>query len=420
MKQSNTVTESDSIFRKVQWSHWFVITAVATVVTGRWLWATPHGFPVSHPRTLANLVFPFLAFMGFLSASIACGKRKPIAVALTAALPAIGLGLALGCLVLYPRSMMTLKIAILATGLAYLQVSYSVFWWTVGKGIAAQSSLALFTAFMTVGICWAATQRAALPSTVPLNVPLPSVPAIAHHCQPSSSHFRNGSSQLYVQPFLEFHSLSPDRFWTLFAPKRSDAWVPETTYSELQRDENNTLTTWCQLEADNYSHLNSFTQLEFSTTGKLSVSFSPCPDERITIHASDYPYGNPARFAYLGADSMFHIVEASSGEKGPFTELASAPCDRNHALEVTLYSNQQPVFVIRFDDFLTQCSLDLSPTAGWGVPQNSIQFSLADDDPETAYLFFSLASTSVGMGFDSVGHQRDTYRNRMTVNIKAP
>ena len=69
-------------------------------------WIVPHGFPISHPRTLANGLLPSFAFAGCLWASIACGRRRPIAVPFTAALPGLGVGLALGCLALYPYSML--------------------------------------------------------------------------------------------------------------------------------------------------------------------------------------------------------------------------------------------------------------------------------------------------------------------------
>ncbi|MDA0811257.1 MAG: hypothetical protein O3C21_02535 [Verrucomicrobia bacterium] len=416
MIQQTATAQRFSTLRKLQWSHWFVITAVATVIFGRWLWIMPHGFPIMHPRTLANGPLPALAFAGCLCASIACGRRRPIAVPFTATLPGLGVGLALGCLALYPNSMLTLKVAALSVGLGYLVLAYVAFWWTMGEAIGRGKCISVFCGFLIVGICWAVTQRAALPSTLPLNISPPDDPGITRDAQPEPIVFRNSPSTLYVYPFLEFRSLSPDRFWTLFAPKLSDSWVPATTYWVDRRVEN-AVTTWCQLESDNYSHLNTFTELEFVTHGAISVSFSPCPDQRIAVRRSDYPYGEPARFAYLGADDISRIAEAASGEKGPFTELASAQCSPNHLLEVTLYSDDKPAFVLRFDDFLPQCSRDLSPTAGWGVPQNSIQFSLGVDAPETAFFFFTLASTSVGCGFDSVGHQRGIYRNQMTVTL---
>ena len=46
--------------------------------------------------------------------------------------------------------------------------------------------------------------------------------------------------------------------------------------------------------------------------------FSPSPDEIIDVLQADYPFGRPARFAFLDDAGQFHVCEASSGEKGPF------------------------------------------------------------------------------------------------------
>jgi hypothetical protein len=59
-------------------------------------------------------------------------------------------------------------------------------------------------------------------------------------------------------------------------------------------------------------------------------------------------------------------------------------------------------------------STELSPNPGWGLPQNAIEFSLPDP-ASPANLFITLASTSVGRGFDSVSHAPGTYRNRIRI-----
>ena len=65
-------------------------------------------------------------------------------------------------------------------------------------------------------------------------------------------------------------------------------------------------------------------------------------------------------------------------------------------------------------DWSAQADTTLSPTAGWGVPVNAIEFSLAGDAPSSpASIFVTLAATSVGRGWDCVGHRPGTYRNRI-------
>jgi hypothetical protein len=47
---------------------------------------------------------------------------------------------------------------------------------------------------------------------------------------------------------------------------------------------------------------------------------------------------------------------------------------------------------------------------------NAIEFSLAGDAPGSeAAIFITLAATSVGRGWDTVGHAPGTYRNRMRI-----
>jgi hypothetical protein len=65
-------------------------------------------------------------------------------------------------------------------------------------------------------------------------------------------------------------------------------------------------------------------------------------------------------------------------------------------------------------DWSAEADTTLSPTAGWGVPVNAIEFSLVSDQPSApASIFVTLAGTSVGRGWDCVGHNPGTYRNRI-------
>jgi hypothetical protein len=137
---------------------------------------------------------------------------------------------------------------------------------------------------------------------------------------------------------------------------------------------------------------------------------------RIEFEPMDYPSGRPARFAYLDAAGTFHVAQADDAEKGPFTDLASGPLARGNPLTLTLFDDQTPRFRITFEDFSAQASTQLSPTAGWGVPENALEFSLSGNTPDSmAALFITLAGTSVGRGFDSVGHAPGVYRNRVLV-----
>ena len=134
----------------------------------------------------------------------------------------------------------------------------------------------------------------------------------------------------------------------------------------------------------------------------------------------DYPVGRPARLAYLDSKQIFHVVEASSGEKGPFKTLQQGALNRDEPLQITIYSDGIPQCRITLKDWATQVSTQLSPTAGWGLPENSIEFSLTSDNRKNSgVIFFTLAATSVGRGWDSVGHASGRYRNRMDIEMLA-
>ena len=87
---------------------------------------------------------------------------------------------------------------------------------------------------------------------------------------------------------------------------------------------------------------------------------------------------------------------------------------------ITLFDDDERICSITLLDWSAQASDEISPTAGWGVPANSIQFSLSDrSDRSPAMILVSLADTGIGRGYDSVGHAAGVYRNRMTIEYSA-
>lgn len=122
------------------------------------------------------------------------------------------------------------------------------------------------------------------------------------------------------------------------------------------------------------------------------------------------------RSAFIDADRIFHVVEAQSGEKGPFHELARGVLPPGMPLHITFYDGEKAECSIVLDDWGDQSDTSLSPTAGWGLPTNAIEFNLLGDLPESsAGIWLTLAATSIGRGWDSVGHSAGTYRNRMRI-----
>ena len=140
-------------------------------------------------------------------------------------------------------------------------------------------------------------------------------------------------------------------------------------------------------------------------TGGFSLEFSPCPGERVEVLGSITRWDGP-RFAYVDASRAFRVVEASSGEKGPFRILAEGRLEPADPLVIALHDEDQPVARVTLQDWAAQAGTDVSPTAGWGVPVNAIEFSLNGEAPSSpASIFVTLAGTSVGRGWDCVGHR---------------
>jgi hypothetical protein len=276
------------------------------------------------------------------------------------------------------------------------------------------------------------------------NVPLG--PGVRIAASDGSLSLQNGRTVIWLQPLLSFESRSPDGCWTIFSPRDYRRSPPRTRLGAA-RDEDggiqlqyadvgrSTLTAHTldgmagstQIEASTqlpttvFSHLNSFTQIELAGHHRLSLAFSPCREQRVDVCAADFPVGRPARCAYLDAGGVFHVVEAHSGEKGPFHELARGPLARVDALAIGVFDDNDLVCTITMDDWASQADTTLSPTAGWGLPTNAIEFHLEGDSPTSpAELFVTLAATSVGRGWDTVAHAPGTYRNRMRVEFAGP
>src|SRR5262249_40246315 len=152
-------------------------------------------------------------------------------------------------------------------------------------------------------------------------------------------------------PLLTFESRSPDRCWTNLSPAEQRIG-PLRMVTAVRRDGSDRLAVgyrdddvsrldvatssdgYALIEAVThlprpvYSHLNAFAEIFAAGHKRLFVAFSPCASQRIEVLPEDYPFGRPGRCAYLDDEGIFHVVQASSGEKGPFHELARGPLPR--------------------------------------------------------------------------------------------
>jgi hypothetical protein len=150
---------------------------------------------------------------------------------------------------------------------------------------------------------------------------------------------------------------------------------------------------------------------------KVHVSFSAIAGKWFDLP----PPGQPARFAYLDDAARFHVVEAKKQRIGPFTELAVGALKRGEPLVVTFADGDDPLFRVELTDWSAQASTQLSPTAGWGVPVNSIELTrVGDTDNAPVAVTFTLASSNMGRGSQSVGLAPGVYRDRITVTPIIP
>jgi hypothetical protein len=105
-----------------------------------------------------------------------------------------------------------------------------------------------------------------------------------------------------------------------------------------------------------YSHLNTYTGISVGGHSRLHLGFSPIQGMRFEALPADYPDGRPLRFAYLGDDGTFRVVQARSGEKGPFELLGSGELERGEALVVALYDEDREIFRFTFSDWVYPCT----------------------------------------------------------------
>ena len=439
-----------SIFRRILYGLLFGIYGLGAAL---WFAFLPRGFPVGHPRFWVNSALPITVVALTIRGLVAlCRKRDALPRALVIGSFFLWLAAVLVGWIVFPVSLRRIAPMMCIGVIAQIRPAY-VAWrdlkfsrrWLAGTSIPA----------VAVAVLVILSQRGGTPDTRPLDPPMSDVQGDGHRYGPTDR-FRIGRSvlvrpyneevrsncgglELSIQPLLTFHSRSPDRCWTVFAPWRERV-MPDRALLASDRKEGTSrfryggtfpavltarrdegsgvvrLDASTRLEEPVFSHLNSFCTITVAGADRLFLSFSPCPGESIEVLPFDYPVGRPARLAYLDAGGGFNIVEASSGEKGPFRRLAGGSLRRDEPLTVTLHDGDRPACRITFEDWAAQAGTALSPTAGWGLPVNAIEFSRSEGhSSRNAYIFVTLAGTSVGRGWDSVGHAAGTYRNRMRI-----
>jgi hypothetical protein len=386
----------------------------------------PRGFAITDVHAWTNTLLPALGAIvtAIAIVRVVVYRSSPL---LTSALVAVYAGMWIGAAgaatILFPQSMTMARIAVpFVVALAMIALAT---WakenppFTIG-GLAGGAALGVVIAF---------SQRAPAPSTHPAGGTLAEV----RGGSPNEAAVGGqvvvpcGKRSIRVKPLLTFESRSPDRAWTVLAPPSAfgsrrtlvgylpspngfRAYYKDDGESTLvaTRDKSGGLDieALSTLTEDVYAHLDTFTTLHWDFDA--TISFGPIEGPRFT------PDAGPLQIAYLGEDLALHVVRSSAAEKGPYEELARGKLGRGAPLSIEVRpvdANEKGCRVI-LKDWSEQASTDASPTAGFGLPQNSIQFSAANG---SAFVVVALAETGPGRGWASVGHAAGTYRNRVRV-----
>ncbi len=438
---------------------WLTVLVAHLIAAALWWWLEPGGFPWGHPRFWMNRVLPWLVVLwgsGSLS-SLHREDRRRLLIWLPA-MPAAWLAGAVAGRLVFPITFAGIWLAPL--GIAAAMAAFLI---RIGRNLSPKPTAAMIAVACVGSVIGSAAllgQRPPAPGTHPLltdfsdveeppAVSSPTMPAVIDlgadtrvYTSEGSLNIRLAPFALTVTPLLRFLNRSADGCWTILArpdiregpeprPRgatrlEDQSWLvhydfPGQGPASLRvthdpRTKSLSIDATTRLDRPVYSHLNAFCDLEVRGHRRLALQFSPCGATRIEVFHYDYPFGRPARFAFVDEARRFRVVEASSGEKGPFRILAEGRLDRSSSLTITLWDEDRAIGRITLVDWSAQASTQLSPTAGWGVPENAIEFSLNGVEPTSpASLFITLAATSVGRGWDSVAHAAGTYRNRITI-----
>jgi hypothetical protein len=370
------------------------------VPAGVVLYLAPHGFPLWHGRFWVHSGLPVLGILAVVGLqarpswgpSVVFGFWTSLAVSLVLRFAGEGT-----------------VVAWVTAGMAApaLLLAAWTFWSLREK--RRPTALAVL-APVPVGIFIALALGAPAPSTTPVAraVTLP---------EWRQSTVLNGEG-LYVNvdPLLSVHDASVSGFQTVFtfdAPLS----ILNTVYGErLERGLR--LEAVAEVPDGVWAHLSSFLSLRIHGHTELAVELSPCPGVTLPVEHAEYPWGAPIKVAYVTEDRRFVVARATTGEKGPYQTLCEGTLRPEDPLVMTFSDLGVPKLRATVHDFASQASTELSPAAGGGLPQNAVQFSLRSPDRSTeAFVHLTLASTGIGIGWDSVGLTPGRYSNRVELAL---
>lgn len=416
----------------------WIARAIASVVLALHLIAgivalvlLPRGFGLTNVHLWSNTVVPAVSVSASVAAFVRLLFRRswaPVGALVAAAAGGWTVAVFVGAF-LFPSSM---TLSRCAAPMAVASALLGLAWWARERAAVTVTALVIGGALGAVEVY---AQRAPSPSTRPSGGTLAEVRGEAASDEAATGQIivPCGKGKLRLNPLLSFQSRSPDATWVLLAADDElrqrrvlthYAKTPNGFRASYTDDGDSTLVATkdksgaldieglTRLSSPVYSHLNTWTVIHLAFDAALS--FGPTGATRFPVEPADYPAGRPTQLAYLAEDLAFHVVRARDAEKGPFSELAKGPLTRDESLTIEIHPRDERDKGCRlvFKDWAAQVSTEESPTAGWGLPQNSVQFFSRDGE---SIIVLALAETGPGRGFDTVGHAAGTYRNRLRI-----
>jgi hypothetical protein len=436
---------------------WGVVLLAHAAGAGLWIWLRPWGFAWWDVRLWVNHIVPAAMLLAALIAIVAgIWRKQSVLGVMVMAFPAGWTAAAVVMRMIFPITGGWFWLPMLLFAAILWIAAQAAIW---SSRASAPALIAMAVVGAGVGAFMISAQRASDAHTIPTGglIPVLEEPdakddgrtirvgqGVIIARSDGMIQADVGKLRLAIYPLLSLDARSPDRCWAVLPARERNApqrelrqLITEPARARLhltqdgdqildvRRDGTGPISVdaWTRLPMQVYSHLNTLCEFEIAGHKKLFVAFSPCADQLIEVKPfEEHSTAAPRRAAYLDDRGMFHIVEAHFAEKGPFKELAHGPLGRSEELAMTFYDQTRPLMRIHLSDWSSQLSTALSPTAGWGLPENAIEFNLEGDASSAAASFFvSLASTSMGRGFETVGHNAGVYRNRMMIeNLDSP
>ncbi|MEM9193658.1 MAG: hypothetical protein AAGF12_31070, partial [Myxococcota bacterium] len=406
---------------------WAALTVVAFV-------KLPRGYPLGW-RFVLHDALPWMLALTCLAGWI--GLWRPVVSrGALELLAAIGLAAATGCAVRFPESVPALQIGFAVVGVLTLTASAALY----RAALPPLAHVAVLAVGAMVGLSISEALRAPDPSTRPSGTAF-DLPDRAPQDRLSVASdgvrvFHGPGWSVEVNPFFMIESRSPDRGWTALAPPTTPHRTVWTRYgaeiegstqrSWWRSDDGRGVIAWTDasldaafvIDAPVFVHLATWASIRIAAADAF-LRFSPCGETAVEVRPSDYPEGRPVRFAYFSAGDRLVVAEATTGEKGPFHTLCEGPLRRGDPLFLSA-PHARGEATIALLDFAGQASVEPSPTAGWGVPQNAIQLMREGNSESGAIIILiSLAATGVGRGWDTVGLAAGTYVNRIRVDAES-